>query len=123
MRGGYLACPSGWWCPENLFWKLEVHGDLGLNLNRVTVQVVGLVFPLLHRINSGLRNDRFTADGLYRSDAAALANRSQQLYGALYVNPQRRRWIDRRYVLHHQSLILAFRNIQNMQHTLQAIFM
>jgi len=55
---------------EKLFGQLEVDGDLRLNLNRLAVEQVWLVFPLFNRIRGGLGQLRITAQHLDASDVA-----------------------------------------------------
>jgi hypothetical protein len=55
---------------EKLFGQLEVDGDLRLNLNRLAVEQVRLVFPLFNRIRGGLGQFRITAQHLDASDVA-----------------------------------------------------
>src|SRR3981081_4043711 len=54
--------------------QLEVDGDLSLNFNRLTIEIVRFVFPLLHRVECRPRSRGLTTKSLNRGDVAALAD-------------------------------------------------
>ena len=45
--------------------QLELHRDLRLNLNRLTIQQIRFVLPLLHRVNRGVCELRVSIENLY----------------------------------------------------------
>src|SRR4051812_38008920 len=66
-------------CPESLAsCEREVHLYLSLNLDRLSVEQVGLVFPLLHSFDRGGSQHRVPADQLQVLDSAFLADRGLQ---------------------------------------------
>ena len=54
----------------NLFRQLEVDGDFRLNLDRLTVKQIRLVFPLFHRIRGGFGQLGIAAQHFHVSDVA-----------------------------------------------------
>src|SRR5262245_58397047 len=81
-------------------WQLEIHRDLSLNLDRLAVQVVGLVLPLLYSIECGGTEHCVAAQNLHIRNIAIFADGGQQLHGALHVRLHRLRRIDGRNFLH-----------------------
>src|SRR5258708_34055100 len=78
--------------PTYSFWlvrQLELHRNLGLDLNWRTVEQVGFVFPLLYRVKAGVCELRVSAEHTHRGDAAAFRDRRHQFDRAFNPQPKR----------------------------------
>src|SRR5580700_6259177 len=88
----------------------EVHLYLGLNLDRFTVQQVGLILPLFHGLDRGRSQHRVSADQLQVFDVAFLADLSLQDDDALNASLTRQWRIHRLRLPDQQSGEYARRN-------------
>ena len=58
-----------------LVWQFEVDRDLSLNIDRRTIQVVGLVSPLPDGIHGGVRQHRISLQHLQVDDVSLFVDR------------------------------------------------
>src|SRR5438128_5861849 len=89
------------------FWlsagKREVHSDLRVNFNWLTIQNVWLVAPLLHCVERRLRKQRVSADHVQILNGSVLADNGSQLHCALHPGGTRQRRITRLYLVNDQA--------------------
>src|SRR5437879_1797026 len=109
-----LAQPLTRALENDLVRQLEVHQDLRLNLDRLAVQVVGFVFPLLDGFLRSSSQNAFSADYLEIRDVSRLTDSGLQLYGPLDAHLHCLGGIPRLYALQQQTFHHALRHSDNL---------
>ena len=79
--------------------KGEIHIDRRFHVNRFTVQVIGLVTPLLHRLESGLCQHWGSTDDLQILNRAILADYRLKNHRSLDARLARKRRIGWSYIV------------------------
>src|SRR5215469_8343780 len=75
------------------FGQVEINCDLGVDFNRVSIQEIRPVAPLLYCFDCGLRQQRQPALHSNISDGAVLADHGHPHYGSFNPSPARLWWI------------------------------
>ena len=95
--------------------QLEIDRDLRLNFDRLAIQQIWLVFPLLHGIAGRFGQLSVAAQHLDVRDVSVLRDCRQQFHRAVDMHAKRILRITRRNLLVEQPLRYALRNAHGLK--------